>query len=80
MVKDGYFDGSAFARRLKALREERGVDQDGLAELSGVSKGSIARYETGRNMPGIETACALADALNVSVDTLLAREPLTGVA
>ena len=35
--------------RLKARREERGMDQDALARRSGVNKTTIARYETCRS-------------------------------
>ena len=33
--------------KIRALRESRGMSQEQLAELVGVSKNSISRYETG---------------------------------
>lgn len=70
------FDTAAFARRLKALREERGMDQEALAKASGVSKGSIARYEIGMNVPRVDIAVALAGALGCSTDVLFGIVPL----
>lgn len=73
------FNSELFSRRLKALSEERGMDQGQLANVSGVSKGSIARYEMGRNIPRADVLMALAHALDCSVDVLLGSVPLAGV-
>lgn len=70
------FDTQTFARRLKALRMERGMDQDALAAASGVSKATIARYETGRNTPKVDAAVDLAQALECSLDVLVGVIPL----
>ena len=50
-----------FAERLKQLRKEKGMTQIGLAEELGVSKGTVAMWETGRRRPQFET---LADLCN----------------
>lgn len=47
------FDREKFSNRLAALRAERGLDQAGLAERAGVSRDSIARYETGGAVPNL---------------------------
>ena len=70
------FSSDAFARRLKALREERGIDQEQLANATGISKAAIARYETGRSLPRIDTAFMLAEALRCSIDVLTGHVPL----
>lgn len=70
------FDSKAFAQRLKALRMERDMDQDALADASGVSKGAIARYETGRSIPRVDVAVSLAGALGCSCDVLIGVVPL----
>jgi len=70
------FDPNTFSRRLKALREERGMDQDALALASGVSKGAIARYEMGRNAPRVDAIVSLANALGCSCDVLIGVVPL----
>lgn len=70
------FDSKTFAQRLKALRMERDMDQDALADASGVSKGAIARYETGRNIPRVDVVVSLASALGCSCDVLIGVVPL----
>lgn len=70
------FDIKTFSQRLKALRMERGMDQDALAEASGVSKGTIARYEIGRNIPRVDVVVSLARALGCSCDVLIGVVPL----
>jgi DNA-binding XRE family transcriptional regulator len=67
-VKKPLPPATAFASRLKALREARGLTQVQLSEASGVSQATISRVEAGRLEPGWETAVRLADALGVSVE------------
>jgi len=62
---------STFATRLSEIRERRGLSQEELGERAGgIDKRVISRYETGKTTPSIESACALADALEVSLDHL----------
>jgi transcriptional regulator with XRE-family HTH domain len=58
---------------LRRLRDAAGLTQDGLAELAGMSKRSIAAYELGEAQPSLGAAIALADALRVSLDELAGR-------
>lgn len=44
-----------FAERLKVLRVEKGLTQVELADMLGVSKGTVGMWETGKRMPGFET-------------------------
>ncbi len=60
-----------FGRRLRALREERGLTQRELAERSGAQVPQISRYETGAYLPTAETLLALAKVLHLDVDSLL---------
>lgn len=63
----------ALAENLKLLRKRRGLTQQQLADLSGVSCNSIINYETNRrNSPPISILNKLARALETSVDTLTA--------
>ena len=66
MVKD-------IGHRIAMIRKQRGLNQDELAELSTLSRISIARYETGRIEPGAQAIKRIADALEVSTDVLLGR-------
>lgn len=56
-----------FATRLRALREQAGLSAYALGKKSGVSDQTILNIEAGKNQPGWEVACKLADALGVSV-------------
>ncbi len=62
-----------FPTRLRALREEKGVSQAGLASVLEVSKSTIGLYETGDTLPDIETADRLCDYFGVSADYLLGK-------
>ena len=53
------------SRNLKALRAERGMTQDDLAEAAGISKVFVAEIETGRKYPAIKNFIRLAEALGV---------------
>ena len=59
--------------RIADIRREKGLNQDELAELSTLSRISIARYESGRVEPGAKALSRIADALEVSTDVLLGR-------
>ena len=58
----------AFCDRLKAIRAEKGLSQSELAKEAGMTTAGIAQLEQGRNQPSWESACAVADALGVSLD------------
>lgn len=60
-----------FASRLRAARERQGLNQTELGRLIGVEQQQINRWESGRNVPNIETAVILARALEVTSDYLL---------
>jgi len=57
--------------KIKVLREERGLTQEALAERAGLSRGYLARLETGRHEPTLTTLGKLAKALRVKVADLL---------
>ena len=59
---------------IKSLRLEKGLTQPQLAELVGVSNGMISIWENNINEPKASYLKALANALEVSVDTLLGDE------
>ena len=63
---------AAFGRRVKELREARGLSQQALAMAAGLSISVVAQLEQGlRADPRLSTAVALASALGVSMDELL---------
>jgi transcriptional regulator with XRE-family HTH domain len=70
------FSKVSFANRLSALRNDKGWSQEDLARESGVSLNAVARYESEANVPTLETAFKLAEALGCSLDVLSGRVPL----
>ena len=56
--------------RLKDLRVERGLTLEQLSAETGISKSALGKYEAGRTYPNLETAAALADIFDVSLDYL----------
>lgn len=55
---------------LKALRKERGLTQDQLAQELGISRSSVSMYERGEREPDFETLEVIADYFNVDMNYL----------
>lgn len=62
-----------FARRLQALREQRGLTQTQLGQRAGMAPAAISHFETAQRVPSLESFVRLVDALEVSADSLLGR-------
>ena len=60
-----------FNERLKMYREEKGLTQVQLSELTGITTRQIQKYEGGKARPRLDAADKIAKALNVSTDELL---------
>jgi putative transcriptional regulator len=58
--------------RLRELRSERGLTQEGLAELAGVSRQTINSIETGRFEPSLSLALVLARLFETPVEHIFA--------
>lgn len=63
-----------FGERLRNYRKARGLTQQELADLLGVSNKSVSRWESG-SYPDVATLGPLAHALGVTVDDLLGVAP-----
>jgi transcriptional regulator with XRE-family HTH domain len=59
-------------KRLKKLREAKGMSQAALAEKADLSRGYLLRLEAGRQDPTLGTLERLAKALDVSLRKLIA--------
>jgi|SRR5690606_813153 len=59
------------AANIKRLREEAGLSQKGLAELSGVPRPTIAHLESGQANPTLSVVMKVAAALCVNIDGLM---------
>ena len=57
--------------KAQALRDRRGMAQEALAKKAGISRGYLARVETGRHEPTLTMLRKLAKALGVPVTALL---------
>ena len=60
--------------KLSYYRRLRGISQKQLADLIGVTPGTISHYESGRRLPNIQMALKLAQILEVSVEDLFSPE------
>lgn len=58
------------ANRIKALREERGLTQIRLAELTGVSRKTVNTVENGVFTPSVTVALKLSSALETPVESI----------
>ena len=57
-------------KNLQKLRKQNELTQEAMAELVGVARQTIAKWETGESVPELEMAGKLASALKVSLDDL----------
>lgn len=64
----------SFSARIIALRKQRGLTQQSLADTSGIHVQQIKRYEAGHAQPTADALKRLALALHVTSDTLLFEE------
>jgi transcriptional regulator with XRE-family HTH domain len=62
-----------FRKRLKEVRELRGLNQAELAKKAGMQATAISHFETGSRAPSFDNLRRLADALNVATDYLIGR-------
>lgn len=56
---------------IRALRRERGMTQEQLAEAMNVSAAAVSKWENGQSVPDILVLTALADFFEVSLDALV---------
>ncbi len=59
-----------FGMRIKELREQKGLNQEQLAELIDFESRHLSRIETGKSFTTIENLGKIASALNVDIDSL----------
>lgn len=62
--------------KIQEVMDWNGIEQKKLAELTGLSKSTISTYMRGVNKISIENLQKIADALGVSLWTLLNGEPM----
>ncbi len=57
--------------RLKELRQKSNISQAELSDLVGVSRSTIAMWETNKSQPDIESIRKIASVLQTTIDNLL---------
>jgi transcriptional regulator with XRE-family HTH domain len=61
----------AFSENLKSARKKKGLSQEQLAELMGVSRQAVSKWESDDGYPETEKLIQLSEMLEVSLDYLL---------
>lgn len=59
------------AEKIKALREQNGMTQSGLAKKLGITRSSVNAWKMGISVPSTQYVVELADIFKVSTDFLL---------
>jgi transcriptional regulator with XRE-family HTH domain len=66
---------AAVGRRIRELREARGISLSTLAKRAGIGKATLSRLETGAQNPTLETLYAVTGQLGVPLATVLHSTP-----
>lgn len=61
----------AFGAAVRALRAERGIAQESLANLAGIERSHVGKVERGEHMPTLAIIFKLASALECSAAVLM---------
>jgi transcriptional regulator with XRE-family HTH domain len=65
-----------FKDKLPVIRKSRGYSQEALAELVGVSRQAVAKWELGQGYPDVDNLIRLSEALGMSIDRLVKDEDI----
>lgn len=61
----------SFQEQLQTLRKSKGLSQEKLAEILGISRQAVAKWEASQSYPDIARLIALSDFFKVSIDKLV---------
>lgn len=64
----------SFAENLVELRKYHDFSQEELADMIGVSRQTLSKYETGESLPDIEKCKRLANVFGVTIDDLISHD------
>lgn len=62
------------AQNIKYLREQKGITQNEMANVFGISQSATGNWETGERKPNIEMIVRLADYFGVTLDDLVLKD------
>ena len=65
-----------FSEKLRTLRTQRGMTQEALAAVAGVSRNAVSKWENGRGYPNWESLNRISREFGVTVDELIGGEEL----
>lgn len=63
------------SEKIYTLRRERGLSQEQLAEIIGVSRQAISKWEGGLSTPELDKLKALSECFQISIDELTENQP-----
>ena len=64
----------SFGENLQKIRKRNQLSQEGLAEMLGVSRQAVSKWELGEGYPEVDKLLILSKKLNISLDSLLGGE------
>lgn len=68
-----------FNEKLQALRKQKSLTQEELADALCVSRAAVSKWESGRGYPSIDTLKEIATFFNLTIDELLLSDELLGI-
>lgn len=69
-----------FCEKLQALRKQKNLTQEELAEVLFVSRTAISKWESGRGYPSIDSLKAVSKFFGITIDELLSGDELLSIA
>ncbi len=69
----------SFGENLQTIRRKNHLSQEGLAEMLGVSRQAVSKWELGEGYPEVDKLLLLSKNLNISLDSLLGGESTTAI-
>ncbi len=64
----------SFGENLQAIRKKNNLSQEDLAEMLGVSRQAVSKWELGEGYPEVDKLISISKQLNVSLDSLMNNE------
>ena len=65
--------GKTFGRKLRAIRQKKGLSQKALADMLFVTRKCVGNWEAGIRKPDLEMLDKISRALNISISDLVVR-------
>ena len=65
----------SMADNIKKARLQKGYNQEYVAQMLGVSRQAVSKWESGKSQPDTKNLLALAQLLDASVDQLIGQQP-----